>query len=117
FEASLEAGTPPRAVARPVGLVVGRLVDDVQAQFGMQVRERFAHAHVHVVGFDDAGPRDEERGRSPEVGRHVSRGGWRAGSGSVAPPARRPRLPALDAAGGPRPRSRRTTGAAAWAAI
>ena len=94
LEPALETGAPPCPDPRPVRLVVGRLVDDVHAELRRELAQGLADSQVQVVGFDDAGPRDEERGRSsPEMGRHVSRGGRRAGTGRErAAPARCARL-------------------------
>src|SRR5205814_9925770 len=72
-EPLVEAGTTCRAEPGAVRFVVGRLVDDVQAEAGAEGGERVAHAAVQGIGLDHARPRNEERGSSRlEVPGHVS---------------------------------------------
>src|SRR6266550_86629 len=70
-ESALQTRTARALQARAVRLVVGGFVDDVYAKLGAELGERFTDPQVQVVRFDDAGPRDQERGGS-EVPAHRS---------------------------------------------
>src|SRR5439155_11917598 len=124
-EAPLEPG-PARALeARAVRLVVRGFVNHVDPESRSQLGQRFAHPYVQVVRLDDTGAGDEEwELGSPEVQRHFSRDGRRAGT--AAPGGRlrpRPRLPPPPLPPGrgvapPRPpRSPRTGGGGAGGGI
>src|SRR5206468_2890976 len=72
-ESRFHAGAARRVQAGAIRLVVGRLVDDADAELDRQLGERFTDAHAEVVGFDDAGARDEKRAALPsEPRRHQS---------------------------------------------
>src|SRR5438093_1004680 len=84
LEPPLEAGAAGALQAGAVGLVVGGLVNDVEAELRPQLGEGLTDPQVELVRFDDAGPRYEERGGS-EVLAHGSvaetgelRGGFRS---------------------------------------
>src|SRR5206468_7161883 len=54
----LEAGATGGVQAGAVGLVIGRLIDDADAELHAQLDERLAYADVEVVRLDNAGPRE-----------------------------------------------------------
>jgi hypothetical protein len=63
-QAGVESGAAGGGQSGPVRLVERRLVDDVQAGACPQGDQRLGHVEVQRIGFDHAGPRDEERGRA-----------------------------------------------------